>query len=593
MLSFPLTHIDSPLTFFRRGMASKFRNLISVNVSSFLKISNSDFKLTHRDIAAQLKVKLDRNHARIYFQSPVKLLSENETDVSGFVQNFPTDNYLTGIDTLEKGKINYFVDTKTFTEQVIRTTLTLPPDYQWTKNALFPETVTNVVVEFSSPNIAKPFHIGHLRSTIIGNFVANINQKVGNSVKRINYLGDWGTQFGLLVAGLEASGKNFRDLSLSDLLKVYIEANRKAEADETFMQKALDSFKSLESGDSEKLQIWDRCRQLTLEELNKNYSKLNVAFDCYHGESMYGQKSLNQVLTLLENRNLIKVTDDGRTVIPLERTNVTVKKSDGSSLYITRDIAAAIDRNESFNFDKMFYVVDNSQGTHFNNLFEVLRRLGCEWSGDCHHVKFGKIMGMSTRRGQMVLMSDILEEATARMRENQDKSANTRVAEEDREAVAEAVGVSALIVADLGQRRTKDYEWAWDRALSDSGDTGVKLQYTHARLTSLLEKCQELDTELDTSLGDLLTESIAVELVWVISRYDEVLASSYTTLEAVTMVKFLFQLCNTTSKALKLLPVKNAETRDLAAARIKLFAAAKLILADGMTVLGIRPLDRI
>ena len=295
----------------------------------------------------------------------------------------------------------------------------------------------------------------------------------------------------------------------------------------------------------------------------------------------------------MEKKNLMKMTDDGRTVIPLERTNVTVQKSDGSSLYITRDIAAAIDRKESFNFDKMFYVVDNSQGTHFNNLFEVLRRLGCEWSGHCHHVKFGKIMGMSTRRGQMVLMSDILEEAAARMRENQDKSANTRVAEEDRQAVAEAVGVSALIVADLGQRRTKDYEWAWDRALSDAGDTGVKLQYTHARLTSLLEKCVEQDTELDTSLGDLLTESIAVELVWVISRYDEVLASSYTTLEAVTMVKFLFQLCNTTSKALKLLPVKNAETRDLAAARIKLFAAARLTLADGMTVLGIRPLDKI
>ena len=290
-------------------------------------------------------------------------------------------------------------------------------------------------------------------------------------------------------------------------------------------------------------------------------------------------------------RNLLKVTDDGRTVIPLERTNVTVKKSDGSSLYITRDIAAAMDRKKSLNFDKMFYVVDNSQGTHFNNLFEVLRRLGCEWSGECHHVKFGKIMGMSTRRGQMVLMSDILEEAVARMRDNQDKSANTRVAEEDRDAVAEAVGVSALIVADLGQRRTKDYEWAWDRALSDTGDTGVKLQYTHARLTSLLEKCQHLDN--DTSLGDLLTEQIAVELVWVISRYDEVLAASYTSLEAVTMVKFLFQLCNTTSKALKLLPVKNAETPDLAAARYKLFSAARLTLADGMTVLGIRPLDRI
>ena len=574
-------------------MASKFRNLISVNISSLLKSTNSEFKLSHREIAAQLKVKLDKNHARIYFQSPAKLISDNGADSSGFVHNFPVGSHVTGVDTLEKGKINYFVETKNFTEQIINTSLSRPPDYQWTKNALFPESVKKVVVEFSSPNIAKPFHIGHLRSTIIGNFVANIHEKVGNSVRRINFLGDWGTQFGLLVTGLEDSGRNYRDMSLGDLLNIYIEANRKAAEDDTFMQRALDAFKSLESGDSGKLEIWDRCRAVTLEELNKNYSKLNVKFDLYHGESMYGQNCSNQVMTLLENKNLLQVTDDGRTVIPLEKTNVTVQKSDGSSLYITRDIAAAIDRKDSLDFDQMFYVVDNSQGTHFNNLFEVLRRLGFEWSGDLHHVKFGKIMGMSTRRGQMVLMSDILEEATARMRENQDKSANTRVAEEDRDAVAEAVGVSALIVADLGQRRTKDYEWAWDRALSDSGDTGVKLQYTHARLTSLLEKCEELNTEVVTSLGELLTEQIAVELVWVISRYDEVLAASYSTLEAVTMVKYLFQLCNTTSKALKLLSVKNAETPDLAAARYKLFSAARLTLADGMSVLGIRPLDRI
>ena len=213
---------------------------------------------------------------------------------------------------------------------------------------------------------------------------------------------------------------------------------------------ALDAFKSLESGDREKLQIWERCRQVTLEELHRNYEKLNVSFDLYHGESMYGQRSSDQVLTLLGNKSLLKVTEDGRTLIPLERTNVTVKKSDGSSLYITRDIAAAVDRKENLNFDQMFYVVDNSQGTHFANLFEVLQRLGCEWSADCQHVKFGKILAMSTRRGKMVLMSDILEEVTARMLENQDKSANTRVTGEAREAAAEALGVTALIVADLG-----------------------------------------------------------------------------------------------------------------------------------------------
>ena len=521
---------------------------------------------------------------------------QQSIDSSSLVQQFPVDSLVNSIDTGEAGKVKFYVEPRQFSSQIINTTLARPRDYQWSRNAMFPDQCHRLVVEFSSPNIAKPFHIGHLRSTIIGNFVANISEKVGHHVVRVNYLGDWGTQFGLLLAGLEEclNDDDISTLSLSDLLSVYIQANQKAGEDSSFAAKAQTAFNDLEYGDKDKEKVWQYCRDVTIEELQKNYAKLNVRFDHFHGESMYRKSQAAQVLELLQNKKMLKLTDDGRTVIPLKNNNVTVQKSDGSSLYISRDIAAALDRRERLQFDKMFYVVDNSQGTHFNNLFEILRGLGCDWWEQVSHVKFGKIQGMSTRAGTIVLMSDIIEEARVRMMAAQDRSVNTRVeGDQERSRVAEMVGLSALIVNDLQQRRTKDYSFSWDRALSESGDTGVKLQYTHARLGSLLSKCHDLTTMDDDSPGDHLQEPIALELTVLIARYDEVLSQSHNTLEAFHLVKYLFQLCNATSKALKLLPVKTAETEELASARLKMFTAARKVLADGMTTMGITPLDRI
>ena len=442
---------------------------------------------------------------------------------------------------------------------------------------------------------------------MIGNFIANINEAVGHQVTRINYLGDWGTQFGILIAGVEKFSDNIRPDSrlvllptsprpecLQSLLDIYVKANKLAEQDENFATKAKTAFKELEEGDQDKVDFWEHCRRLTILELEKNYKTLNINFDHYHGESMYSKDKSAAVLKMMDEQGMLRVEDDGRTVVDLERSKVTVKKSDGSSLYISRDIAAALDRAERYNFDLMFYVVDNSQGTHFNNLFEILRKLNCSWADSCQHVKFGKIQGLSTRKGSIVYLTDILEEATSIMLENQEKSVNTRVQELDKLMVAEQVGISALIVNDLRQRRTKDYKFSWERALADSGDTGVKLQYTHARLTSLLTNCAELARPADCQLqpGDLLTEPCALELVFTISRYDEVLSSAYHSLEPHQLVLYLFRLCNNTSKALKLLPVKTAEDESVARARLMLFSCARETLGQGLTVLGIRPLDR-
>jgi len=556
-----------------------------------IKSINNDFNVANRTLAAKFRVRHDKNCSRIHFQFPLAEVKKF-CDPSLFVREFEVNETVTGVDATDVGKLKFFVDRKIFSENVIKTTLSRPIDYQWSRNALFPDQEQHILVEFSSPNIAKPFHIGHFRSTIIGNFVANIHRKIGNKVTKINYLGDWGTQFGVLLAGLEKDKElKYQNMGISDLLQIYIKSSKSVEEDCNHAETAKNAFYRLEKGDKDLLDVWEYCRSITIEELQQNYAKLNIDFDHYHGESMYRSSKSQNILELLKQKNLTKNQDDGRVVAVLDKNNVTLVKSDGSSLYISRDVAAAMDRKEQFNFDQMFYVVDNSQGIHFNNLFEILKKLDCDWSSCCHHIKFGKILGMSTRRGNLILMNDILEEAMLRMLENQNKSSNTRVTGDERKHAAEIVGISALIVADLQQRRTKDYTFSWDRALSDSGDTGVKLQYSHARLCSLLEKCKDLDMELE-SFGENLSEPIALELVFVIAQYDEILSKCFHTLEAFHLVKYLYQLCNTTSRAMKLLPVKTAADPDLAAARLKLFAASRKILADGLSVLGITPLTR-
>jgi len=579
-------------------MAAKFRNVVAAKCMNTIKTLNVDFEASNRAVASMLKLHIDKK-ARICLRlSPESLHIQNQELKSSFVKAFSLDDDgLTGLDQSEDEHLKFHLCKQQFVNIVLKTTLSRPASYKWSRNALFPDEIKKVVVEFSSPNIAKPFHIGHFRSTIVGNFVANINIAVGNEVTKINYLGDWGTQFGLLLAGLELAGTGLEEIAkdpIKVLLDVYVKANKIAEKDPEFALKARNAFNSLENGDEEKLELWRLCRELTICELNKNYSKMNVTFDHFHGESMYSLAKSEKVVQKLRDDDLLKTLEDGRIVIDLdEKSKVTVIKSDGSSLYITRDIAAALDRKEEFDFDELIYVVDNAQANHFQNLFRILHMLGCPWSGNCRHVRFGKILGISTRKGTMVYISDLIDEATEVMMENQEKSENTRVFGEEKRVNAEAVGISALIVNDLKQRLTKDYKFSWKRALSSAGHTGVKLQYTHARLTSLLEASAVDVSDVCDVDTNTLEEAIAVELVYIIARYDEVLSISYKTHEPHHLVQYLFTLCNTVSKALKLLQVKTAPDSDTARARLLLFQCSRKTLGEGLTLLGIKPLDKI
>uniref|UniRef100_A0A8C7KPS6 Probable arginine--tRNA ligase, mitochondrial n=1 Tax=Oncorhynchus kisutch TaxID=8019 RepID=A0A8C7KPS6_ONCKI len=450
------------------------------------------------------------------------------------------------------------------------------------------------VVEFSSPNIAKKFHAGHLRSTIIGNFIANLKESLGNNVIRVNYLGDWGMQFGLLGAGFQLFGcqEKLKKNPLQHLFDVYVQVNKEAENNEVIGQAAREFFRRLEQQEHQALLLWKQFREITVEEYQQVYKRLGVHFDIYSGESFHQQQA-QEVVQQLQRRGLLKTTEKGTGVVDLSSAGdmssySTVLRSDGTSLYITRDLAAAIDRKERYNFDEMIYVTDKSQGIHFQQLFQILLAMGHSWAERCQHVPFGLVQGMKTRLGEVVFLEDVLDEARARMLRNMSQSKTTKemVYPED---TAEKVGISALIVQDFKGPLGSDYKFDWDRILQAQGDTGVFLQYTHARLCSLIHRYG--DGEEGAFDPSLLLDQRSISILQHLLRYDEVLYQSVQDLQPKHLVNFLMTLSHLAASAHRELPVKGSP-QAVAQARLRLFGGVCTVLANGMKILGITPVEK-
>ncbi|KAG8444783.1 hypothetical protein GDO86_009814 [Hymenochirus boettgeri] len=417
------------------------------------------------------------------------------------------------------------------------------------------------VVEFSSPNIAKKFHVGHLRSTIIGNFIANLKEAVGNEVIRINYLGDWGLQFGLLGAGFSKFGSEEKLVAnpLQHLFEVYVKVNQAAEKDEDVKLSAQAFLRRMEGGDPDALSLWKNFRDLSIQEYAKVYERLAVRFDDYSGESFYKEKS-DDVVKQLERTGILQITDNGAAVVDLsEEINPsafsTVMRSDGTSLYITRDVAAAIDRMERYNFNEMIYVTDKSQINHFQQLFKILKIMGKDQADCCRHVPFGLVRGMKTRRGEVVFLEDVLDEARSRMLQNMAMTRTSKQLEHPSDT-AEKIGIAALIVQDFKGQLLSDYKFDWDQALQSTGDTGVFLQYTHARL----------------------------------HRYDEVIYKCLEDYQPRYLVTYLMTLGHLANVAHRTMHVKGSSP-EVARARLLFFNNIQMILGNGMRLLGITPVN--
>mmetsp|Transcript_1739 Transcript_1739/g.2426 ORF Transcript_1739/g.2426 Transcript_1739/m.2426 type:complete len:609 (-) Transcript_1739:38-1864(-) len=460
-----------------------------------------------------------------------------------------------------------------------------------------------VVVEFSSPNIAKPFHAGHLRSTIIGNFLVKLHQKLGFETVAINYLGDWGKQYGLLAVAFEMFGdeEKLQANPIEHLYEIYVKVNQHAgkpdddgnTSDEykKIHDAARKHFALMEQGDADALALWKKFRDLSIAKYKETYDRLGVHFDEYSGESFYSIQKLQAVLKSINEAKLAK-EDEGALIVDLKKHKcgvVPVQKSDGTALYITRDIAAAIDRAERIKFDKMIYVVASPQNLHFRQFFKILELLGYDWVKKCKHVNFGLVNGMSTRNGTAVFLDDILEEAKSSnlelMKENPEKLALVK----DPETTASVLGASAVFIQDMRAKRIKSYDFDWKRCLSSTGATGVYLQYAHVRIASIMRKVDiEVTKDVDFSL---LKEPICAQMANFIATYPRALQTSLAGCEPSTIVSFALELARMISVGLTQLQVKGVE-ENLSKARLLLFWCAQQTLKNSMSLLGLDPLER-
>ena len=376
-----------------------------------------------------------------------------------------------------------------------------------------------VCIDYSSINIAKPFHIGHLLTTVIGGSLYRIYKYLGYKTVGINHLGDWGTQFGKLIVAYKKWGndEDIEKRTIKALLDLYVRFHKEAENDESLNEEGRYWFKQIEEGNEEALAIFEKFKTITLKEVNKVYDKLGIKFDSYAGESFYNDK-MQPVIDELNAKNLL-VESEGAKVVNLDEYNMApclILKKDGATLYATRDLAAAFYRKQTYDFDKCLYVVAYQQNLHFKQVFKVVELMGYDWAEKLVHVPFGMVslegMTLSTREGNVVFLEDVLNTSVEKVKAvMKEKNAD----EED--GVAEKVGVGAVIFYALSSARIKDLVFSYDKALSFEGETGPYLQYTHARCRSVIRKAGEVEGKFDLSALD---SSSAYEVIKLLNEYD-------------------------------------------------------------------------
>jgi len=443
-----------------------------------------------------------------------------------------------------------------------------------------------VVIDYSSPNIAKPFSLGHIRSTVIGESLARIFAHQGYRVVRINHLGDWGTQFGRVIGGYVrwADHDRLEKEPIKELFRLYVKFHEEAEKDPALEDEARDWFRRMEEGDREALALWRRFRELSLLELERTYARLGIRFDDYTGESAYNDVS--DIIEKLRALGLLKESQ-GAQVVELgdDIPPCLITKSDGTTLYATRDIAAAIRRQEQYNFDLAFYVVDSRQSLHFKQVFGVLERMGYEWASGMEHIPFGTLQFgdeiMSTRKGNVIFLEDVLNEAVTRVKQIiAERNPSLKNADE----VAEAVGVGAVIFNDLVHNRIKDISFQWEDVLNFDGDTGPYVQYTHARACSVLRRADEQGARpMSDGFDRLEWEDSEMRLVRLLGRFGETVDAAAKGREPSTVARYVLDLAQAFNGFYHSNRILGSERQ---AERLALTDAVRQVLANGLRLLA-------
>ena len=451
----------------------------------------------------------------------------------------------------------------------------------------------NVCVEFSSINIAKPFHIGHLPSTAIGNSLNRIYKALGYNTIAINHLGDWGTQFGKMIVAYKkwGGGKPIEESTVRELVKLYVRFHEEAEKDESLNDEARAWFRKIEQGDSEAVDLWQRMKTLTLKEVGEVYKLLGVEFDSYAGESFYEDK-MQAVIDELDAKGLLK-TDKGAKIVDLSEYNMPpciIVKSDGATLYATRDLAAAIYRKKTYDFVKSVYVVAYQQNLHFQQFFKVLELMGYDWVKDCVHVNFGMVSmeegTLSTRHGNVVYLEDVLNASIEKTLEIiKEKSPDL----EDKEAAARAVGVGAVVWGMLYNSRIKDTSFSWKKMLNFDGETGPYAQYTHARCCSVLRKAGGYDeADIDCTL---LSGEAETALVKAIAAFPDTVKAAAEKYEPYLIARAAIEICSRFNKFYYDCRIMD-DDMHIRNARLALTDAARICIKNALYLVGLEAPER-
>ena len=490
------------------------------------------------------------------------------------------------------GYLNFYINKETITKQVLKQ---IEEQENYGKSTI--GNGKNIVIDYSAPNIAKPFHIGHLRSTVIGAALYNIYKQLGYNTIGINHLGDYGTQFGKLIEGYKMWGKEY-DIEkdpINELTKIYVRINEACKDDENILKACRDNFKKLEDKDPYCIELWQKFRELSLKEFQKVYDLLGSKFDSWNGEAFYSDK-MQEIIDILKNTGKL-IESQGAKIIDLEEQGINtpciIEKSNGSTTYATRDLAAILYRARNYDFDKALYVTSYEQILHFKQVFEVAKLLGMDekFTNGLKHVSFGMVLlptgKMSTREGNIVKLEDLLNEAIQRAKQIIEEK-NPEL--ENKEEVAKKVGIGAIIFNDLANSRVKDEIFDWDTILNFQGETGPYIQYTYVRTKSVLEKAGYLPKLEEIDITKLMDE-YSQNIVKLIYSFEDILIQVTNKEEPSILSRYLIELAKAYSSFYNQNKIigEDKQTQD---ARIYLTYSTGKVLKIGANLLGIEMPDK-
>lgn len=545
--------------------------------------------LTEEDILAQIEIPPSYEMGDYAFPvfSLAKIFRKNPNMIAEEMASSIDSKYFEKVES--KGAyINFFTNKEALSKTVIEEILKEKENYGKSKIG----KDKTIIVEYSSPNIAKPFHIGHIRTTIIGDSLKKIHKFLGYNVVSINHLGDYGTQFGMLIYAIKNWG-NIEEIEknpIPELLKLYVRVNKEAEENEEIKEECRHYFASLEKGDEEAVKIWKWIREISLKEFKVVYDLLGIEFDSYNGESFYSDKMQKQV-DRMEELGILK-DSEGAKIVDLEKYNLPpalILKSDGSTIYITRDIAAAEYRHETYHPEKNIYVVATEQNLHFKQLKAVLEEMQYDWYDEVTHVAFGMINladgKLSTRQGRVVYLIDVLNKAIEKIMEILDEREKTSgVKIENKEELAKQVGIGAIKFQELFNQRIKDYTFDWDKTLSFEGESGPYVQYAHARICSLLNKGNfDINSKIDPTL---LNNEMEINILRNLYKFTEVVNDAAEKYEPFFISRYVVELAKDFNKYYNQVTI-NVEDEKLKNTRLMLCYSVKNVISEGLSLLGI------